>query len=62
MQFYWGYVILLGIFFGSAASHRVAVTYIIDFTMDSLVFTMIQHPGNTYIIDFTMNSVVFTML
>ena len=29
--------------------------------MNSVVFTMNQHPGNTYIIDFIMNSIVFTM-
>ena len=37
-------------------------TDIIDFTMNSIVFTMIQHPGNTYIIDFTMNNVVFARI
>ena len=30
--------------------------------MNSVVFTMIYHPGNTYVIDFTMNNVVFTMI
>ena len=35
-------------------------TDIIDFTMNSIVFTMIQHLGNTYIIDFTMKCIVLT--
>ena len=30
--------------------------------MNSVVFTMVQHPGNTDIIDFTMNSIVSTMI
>ena len=36
-------------------------TYIIDFTMRSVVCTMNYYPGNRYIDDVAMNSVVFTM-
>ena len=37
-------------------------TSTVDFAVNSVVFTMIQHPSNTYIIDFTTNSVVFAMI